>query len=108
MLSVVHFLAMMMFQHPPNGFEIGMKLEAVDKRNPILIRAATVSEVSEHSVLLHFDGWSEVYDYWVDDDCPDLHPVTWCQKTGHPLCPPISMFVSMISFVQWTSIFKCL
>ncbi|KAF8781915.1 Lethal(3)malignant brain tumor-like protein 1 [Argiope bruennichi] len=73
---------------PPNEFEVGMKLEAVDKRNPGLIRVATIAERSDHSLLIHFDGWSSVYDYWVDDNSPDIHPVNWCSKTGHPLEPP--------------------
>lgn len=67
-----------------------MKLEAVDPRNPILIRVTTVCDITDHMIKLHFDGWSEVYDYWVDDDCPDIHPAGWCSKTGHLLTPPIS------------------
>ena len=76
-------------QHPPHGFEIGMKLEAVDKRNPVLIRVATVADVRPNQLLIHFDGWSDVYDYWVDDDCLDIHPPGWCHRTGHPLTPPL-------------------
>ncbi|XP_013413836.1 lethal(3)malignant brain tumor-like protein 4 isoform X2 [Lingula anatina] len=76
-------------QRPPLRFEAGYKLEAVDKRNPILVRVATVAEAEDYRVKLHFDGWSDVYDYWVDDDSPDLHPVGWCSKTGHPLQPPV-------------------
>lgn len=37
---------------------------------------------------IHFDGWSDEYNYWVDADSPELHPVGWCQKTGHPLQNP--------------------
>uniref|UniRef100_A0A3B4BBN4 SAM domain-containing protein n=1 Tax=Periophthalmus magnuspinnatus TaxID=409849 RepID=A0A3B4BBN4_9GOBI len=70
---------------PPHGFQIGMKLEAVDKRNPMLIRVATIANTEEHRLKIHFDGWSSEYDYWVETDCPDIHPVGWCQKTGHPL-----------------------
>ncbi|XP_055022518.1 lethal(3)malignant brain tumor-like protein 3, partial [Boleophthalmus pectinirostris] len=70
---------------PPHGFQIGMKLEAVDKRNPMLIRVATIADTEEHRLKIHFDGWSSEYDYWVETDCPDIHPVGWCQKTGHPL-----------------------
>ena len=69
-----------------------MKVEVIDKRNPILCRVATISEVNNHEVLIHFDGWSEAYDYWLDDDSTDIHPPEWCQKTGHPLQPPISEF----------------
>lgn len=72
------------------GFEPGMKVEAVDRRNPILVRAATIKEVREHQVLIHFDGWPEIYDYWLDDDSPDIRPPHWCARTGHPLQPPFS------------------
>ncbi|XP_010883045.1 lethal(3)malignant brain tumor-like protein 4 isoform X2 [Esox lucius] len=75
-------------QRPCHGFHAGMKLEAVDKRNPMLIRVATIAEVEDHRLRIHFDGWSEEYDYWVDADSPDLHPTGWCQKTGHPLQHP--------------------
>uniref|UniRef100_A0A8C9X3L3 L3MBTL histone methyl-lysine binding protein 1b n=1 Tax=Sander lucioperca TaxID=283035 RepID=A0A8C9X3L3_SANLU len=73
---------------PPHGFQIGMKVEAVDKRNPMLIRVATIADTEDHRLKIHFDGWSSEYDYWVETDCPDLHPVGWCQKTGHPLQYP--------------------
>ena len=38
---------------------------------------------------IHFDGWSSDFDFWTDDDWPDLHPPGWCLKTGHPLQPPL-------------------
>ncbi|TRY84580.1 hypothetical protein DNTS_001320 [Danionella cerebrum] len=75
-------------QRTLHGFQVGMKLEAVDKRNPILIRVATISDTEDHRVKVHFDGWSEEYDYWLDADSSELHPVGWCQKTGHPLQHP--------------------
>ncbi|PIO39416.1 hypothetical protein AB205_0006720, partial [Aquarana catesbeiana] len=52
-----------------------MKLEAVDKRNPMLIRVCTIVQREENRIQLHFDGWSSFYDYWVDADSPDIHPV---------------------------------
>uniref|UniRef100_A0A674EF95 L3MBTL histone methyl-lysine binding protein 1b n=1 Tax=Salmo trutta TaxID=8032 RepID=A0A674EF95_SALTR len=81
---------------PCHGFQAGMKLEAVDKRNPMLIRVATIAEVEDHRLRIHFDGWSEEYDYWVDADCPDLHPVGWCQKTSHPLQHPSNGSTDML------------
>ncbi|XP_072170045.1 lethal(3)malignant brain tumor-like protein 4 [Diadema setosum] len=75
---------------PPLAFEVGMKLECVDRRNPSLIRVATVADVEEYRILIHFDGWDSVYDYWVDDDSPDIHPVGWCAKTSHLLVLPIN------------------
>ncbi|GAB6022036.1 Lethal(3)malignant brain tumor-like protein 1 [Chamberlinius hualienensis] len=78
-------------QRPATGFRRGMRLEAVDKRNPSLIRAAEVVDVVNHQLQIHFSGWKVVYDYWVDDDSPEIHPVGWCGKTGHPLQPPLSL-----------------
>ncbi|XP_031236515.1 lethal(3)malignant brain tumor-like protein 3 isoform X2 [Mastomys coucha] len=75
---------------PPHGFQKKMKLEAVDKRNPLFIRVATVADTDDHRIKVHFDGWSSCYDYWIDADSPDIHPVGWCSKTGHPLQAPLS------------------
>ncbi|XP_052398154.1 lethal(3)malignant brain tumor-like protein 4 [Carassius gibelio] len=72
----------------PHGFQTHMKLEAVDRRNPMLIRVATITDTEDHRVKVHFDGWHEKFDFWVDSDLPDLHPVGWCSRTGHPLEPP--------------------
>ena len=77
-------------QRPPCGFKRGMKLEAVDKRVPQLIRVATVEDVKDHMLKIRFDGWPENHAYWVDDDSPDIHPMGWCMKTGHPLEPPLT------------------
>uniref|UniRef100_A0A2K6FN22 L3MBTL histone methyl-lysine binding protein 3 n=1 Tax=Propithecus coquereli TaxID=379532 RepID=A0A2K6FN22_PROCO len=75
---------------PPHGFQKKMKLEIVDKRNPVFIRVATVADTDDHRIKVHFDGWNSCYDYWIDADSPDIHPVGWCSKTGHPLQPPLS------------------
>lgn len=75
---------------PPKDFKVEMKVEAVDKRNPMLVRVATIAEVKDYRVFLRFDGWPDMYDYWVDDDSSDIHPPTWCSKTGHPLQPPLT------------------
>ncbi|XP_073930897.1 lethal(3)malignant brain tumor-like protein 1 isoform X2 [Castor canadensis] len=74
---------------PPHNFLVNMKLEAVDRRNPALIRVASVEDVEDHRIKLHFDGWSHSYDFWIDADHPDIHPAGWCSKTGHPLEPPL-------------------
>ncbi|KAG5846683.1 hypothetical protein ANANG_G00117580 [Anguilla anguilla] len=65
-----------------------MKLEAVDRRNPMLVRVVTAVDTEDHRIKIHFDGWTDEYDYWVDTDSPDIHPAGWCAKTGHPLQPP--------------------
>uniref|UniRef100_A0A8C1H5D0 Lethal(3)malignant brain tumor-like protein 1 n=1 Tax=Cyprinus carpio carpio TaxID=630221 RepID=A0A8C1H5D0_CYPCA len=73
---------------PSHSFQVQMKLEAVDKRCPGLIRVATVLEVDTYRIKIHFDGWSHLYDEWMDSDHPDIHPAGWCESTGHPLKPP--------------------
>nr|KAF6363021.1 L3MBTL histone methyl-lysine binding protein 3 [Pipistrellus kuhlii] len=75
---------------PPHGFQKKMKLEVIDKRNPMFIRVATVADTDDHRIKVHFDGWNSCYDYWIDADSPDIHPVGWCSKTGHPLQPPLN------------------
>ncbi|XP_068015499.1 lethal(3)malignant brain tumor-like protein 3 isoform X2 [Melanerpes formicivorus] len=74
---------------PAHGFQVNMKLEAVDRRNPILIRVATVIDKDEHRIKIHFDGWDHNYDFWISVDSPDIHPVGWCAKTGHILQVPL-------------------
>ncbi|XP_035981570.1 lethal(3)malignant brain tumor-like protein 4 isoform X2 [Fundulus heteroclitus] len=72
----------------PHGFQVNHRLEAVDRRNPMLIRVATVTDTEDYRVKIHYDGWSTQFDVWLDSDHRDLHPVGWCQRTGHPLEPP--------------------
>ncbi|XP_076992045.1 lethal(3)malignant brain tumor-like protein 4 isoform X3 [Tamandua tetradactyla] len=72
----------------PHGFLPNMKLEVVDKRNPRLIRVTTIVDADDQRVKVHFDGWDHKYDYWMDADSPDLHPIGWCDVTGHPLETP--------------------
>ncbi|KAJ6663789.1 hypothetical protein lerEdw1_009868 [Lerista edwardsae] len=74
---------------PPHGFQANMKLEAVDKRNPRLIRVATIMEKDDHRIKIHFDGWDHTFDFWIDTDSPDIHPIGWCAKTGHTLQLPL-------------------
>uniref|UniRef100_A0A8B9QJX6 L3MBTL histone methyl-lysine binding protein 3 n=1 Tax=Apteryx owenii TaxID=8824 RepID=A0A8B9QJX6_APTOW len=75
---------------PSHGFQKSMKLEVVDKRNPVFIRVATIVDTDDHRIKVHFDGWDSIYDYWTDVDSPDIHPAGWCAKTGHLLQPPLS------------------
>ncbi|XP_067341670.1 lethal(3)malignant brain tumor-like protein 4 isoform X2 [Channa argus] len=73
---------------PPHGFQVNHRLEAVDRRNPMLIRVATVIDTEDYKIKVHYDGWPQHFDTWCDSDLCDLHPVGWCQRTGHPLEPP--------------------
>ncbi|KAG9337486.1 hypothetical protein JZ751_028677 [Albula glossodonta] len=74
------------------SFEVGMKLEAVDRMNPSLICVATVTDVVDNRFLVHFDNWDDTYDYWCDASSPYIHPIGWCQERGLPLTPPQDRF----------------
>jgi len=81
------------FRKPPstpktNKFQVGMKLEAVDRKNPHLICCATVGEVKEELIHVCFDGWKGAFDYWCRYDCRDIFPAGWSAVSGHPLQPP--------------------
>lgn len=67
-----------------------MKLEAVDLMEPRLICVATVKRVVHRLLSIHFDGWDNEYDQWVDCESPDIYPVGWCELTGYQLQPPVS------------------
>lgn len=75
---------------PNHGFKVGMKLEAVDLMEPRLICVATVKRVVHRLLSIHFDGWDNEYDQWVDCESPDIYPVGWCELTGYQLQPPVS------------------
>ncbi|XP_032357808.1 MBT domain-containing protein 1 isoform X2 [Etheostoma spectabile] len=75
---------------PNHGFRQGMKLEAVDLMEPRLVCVATVTRIVHRLLRIHFDGWEDEYDQWVDCESPDLYPVGWCQLTDYQLQPPAS------------------
>lgn len=75
---------------PRNGgqFRPKMKLECVDPRHQSCITVCTITEVSGARMRLHFDGWSESYDFWINTNSPFIFPCGWCEKNGQKLLPP--------------------
>ncbi|WAR09360.1 SCML2-like protein [Mya arenaria] len=71
-----------------NEFKPSMKLEAVDRKNPMLICPATIGAINGDQVHVRFDGWKGAFDYWCKYDDRDIFPCGWCAKNGHPLQPP--------------------
>uniref|UniRef100_A0A8C2YZS5 Scm polycomb group protein homolog 1 n=1 Tax=Cyclopterus lumpus TaxID=8103 RepID=A0A8C2YZS5_CYCLU len=71
-----------------NSFQLGMKLEAVDRKNPHFICPATVGALRGVEVLVTFDGWRGAFDYYCRYDSRDIFPVGWCALTGDNLQPP--------------------
>uniref|UniRef100_A0A096MDW1 L3MBTL histone methyl-lysine binding protein 2 n=1 Tax=Poecilia formosa TaxID=48698 RepID=A0A096MDW1_POEFO len=75
-------------ENPGHGFSPNMKLEAVDLMEPRLVCVATVKRCVGRLLLIHFDGWEDEFDQWVDHQSPDLYPVGWCELVGYQLQPP--------------------
>ncbi|XP_059152588.1 MBT domain-containing protein 1-like isoform X2 [Physella acuta] len=75
---------------PKHGFRPGMKVEAVDLMEPRLICVATVTKVVGRLLRIHFDGWENNYDQWIDCQSPDIYPVGWCEVMKHSLEGPRS------------------
>lgn len=65
-----------------------MKLEGIDPMHQSKFCVLSVAEVSGYRVRLHFDGYSECFDFWQDIDSPFIFPVGFCEKMGKPLQPP--------------------
>ncbi|XP_059179982.1 lethal(3)malignant brain tumor-like protein 2 [Centropristis striata] len=74
--------------YPGHGFSPNMKLEAVDLMEPRLVCVATVKRCVGRLLLIHFDGWEDEFDQWVDHQSPDIYPVGWCDLMGYQLQPP--------------------
>ena len=69
-----------------------MRLEAKDRLNPSMICVATIMAIKPNGkLLIHFDGWSEGYDYWCYPDSTDIHPAMWCNKHNRKVQPPKGM-----------------
>nr|CAD7401652.1 unnamed protein product [Timema cristinae] len=66
----------------------GMHLEAAEVMDPHKVCVATVKRIVTRLVRVHFDGWEEEFDQWMDLECPDIFPVGWCHLVGHKLEPP--------------------
>lgn len=41
-----------------------------------------------YRLRLHFDGYSDSHDVWLNADSENLFPVGWCEKNGQKLRPP--------------------
>lgn len=94
-----------------------MKLEGIDPEHQSLFCVMTVAEVqgcwkkiqfgdpfdskftdfnwlwtfvlrAGYRIRLHFDGYSDSYDHWVNADSENIFPCGWCEKNGQKLLPP--------------------
>lgn len=72
-----------------NLFATGMKLEVMDIETAPEIYVASVAQVENDRLLIHYDGWSSEFDIWVERDSRNIFPAGWCAEHGYILQPPI-------------------
>lgn len=65
-----------------------MKLEASDQMDPRLICVSTIARTVGRLLKVHFDGWEDDYDQWMDCETVDIYPVGWGELVGHKLEGP--------------------
>ena len=53
-----------------------MKIEATDQMDPRLVCVSTISRVVGRMLKVHFDGWEDEYDQWMDCENVDIYPVS--------------------------------
>merc|ERR1740128_1317846 len=75
-------------QHP-NTLRVGMRVEAADLMDPRLVCVATIAQLAGRLVRVHFDGWSDEFDQWMDAASPEIYPVGWCELSGYRLEQPV-------------------
>jgi hypothetical protein len=65
-----------------------MKIEAVDMMAPHLVCVATVAQVADGLIRVHFDGWGNDFEQWIDCQSTNIYPIGWCELVGYKLEPP--------------------
>lgn len=53
-------------------------------------------QVCGYRMRLHFDGYSECHDFWLNANSPNIHPAGWFEKTGHKLQPPKGRWIGTL------------
>jgi hypothetical protein len=82
---------------PPLEFTVNMAIETVDIVVPSLLRIAKVIDVKGNEIKILYNGFNPMYEYWVANDSPDIHPVGWSLKTNHPLEIPAGKYDIIIT-----------
>ncbi|XP_034938409.1 scm-like with four MBT domains protein 1 [Chelonus insularis] len=71
-----------------SGFEVGMRLEAVDPKNENIICAAHISKVVDDLLWLILDHYKSRPEHIVHMHSLKIFPVGWCESNHYPLKPP--------------------
>lgn len=69
-----------------------------------LICVGTVLQVVGRLLRVHFDGWENEYDQWVDCESPDMYPVGWCEVMDYSLEGPRVKGQLLLSKIMFSKI----
>ncbi|KAK0182551.1 hypothetical protein PV327_000679 [Microctonus hyperodae] len=70
------------------GFEVGMRLEAVDPQNENIICAAHITKINEDLLWIVLDNYKNRPEHVVHMHSLQIFPVGWCESNHYPLKPP--------------------
>lgn len=96
----------------PHEFTTGMKLEAVNPKDPSSICAATVSQVANEIFFqVEIDSMIDCRSrdkpvIWCSSNSKNIFPVEWCKKNNIQLTPPPGYLVHPFcweTYLEWTS-----
>ncbi len=73
-----------------------MRVEAIDTTRPSVMCVATIKEVKQGRVLIHYDGWGSDWDFWCDASSTSIHPPMWSGKNGKKITPPPGIVLLMV------------
>ena len=68
-------------------FNVGQHIEVIDKTRLSVIRLAVIREIIGKRLHLNYSDGSDDDDddYWCHEDSPNIHPMGWAAKIGHPI-----------------------
>ena len=87
------------------GLCVGMRLEAVDRKNRSMTCAANIVAVNANNdtIEINFDGWTDTYNYWCSPHDPDIHPIGWCRANHVAFHAPLGNFMcTLLELTVWT------
>lgn len=96
----------------PHNFKTGMKLEAVNPKDPSSICAATISKVANEIFFqVEIDSMIECGEgdkpsMWCSSNSRNIFPVEWCKKNNIQLTPPPGYLIhpfSWTTYLEWTN-----
>jgi mbt repeat len=96
------------FPSSPNGFAVGMKLEAIDPENASMFCVCSVVEIRGYRMRLHFDGFSSIFDFWVNADSVDIFPPGWCRRGCRVLSVPPAEQSITFDWIDYTKRKNCI